>query len=178
MDSSTWTTVEHIFRDLLIFVAVMTALLIALVVIVSYMPDDNPLKRVFSALSYRVGATAALGALALPSPWNRSRGSGKFTISGHRSYYFGIGIRSSAIFALSRPFFRPSRGPGWTSDRDWNVRRDLVLMSFRLEQQIYLSETGDANEVALAKHFASRDEAEKFASRLGRKNHPKWQAVL
>ena len=66
MDSSTWTTVEHIFRDLLIFVAVMTALLIALIVIVSYMPDDNPLKRVFSALSYRVGATAALAALALP----------------------------------------------------------------------------------------------------------------
>ena len=66
MDPSTWTTVEHIFRDLLIFVAVMTALLIALVVIVSYMPDDNPLRRVFSALSYRVGATAALGALALP----------------------------------------------------------------------------------------------------------------
>ena len=66
MDPSTWTTVEYIFRDLLIFVAVMTALLIALVVIVSYMPDDNPLRRVFSALSYRVGATAALGALALP----------------------------------------------------------------------------------------------------------------
>ena len=66
MDSSTWTTIEHIFRDLLIFVAVMTALLIALVVIVSYMPDDNPLKRVFSALSYRVGASAALG--ASPSP--------------------------------------------------------------------------------------------------------------
>ena len=66
MDSSTWATVEHIFRDLLIFVAVMTALLIALIVIVSYMPDDNPLKRVFSALSYRVGATAAVGALALP----------------------------------------------------------------------------------------------------------------
>ena len=66
MDPSTWTTVEYIFRDLLIFVAVMTALLVALVVIVSYMPDDNPLRRVFSALSYRVGATAALGALALP----------------------------------------------------------------------------------------------------------------
>jgi hypothetical protein len=66
MDASGWTTVEHIFRDLLIFVAVMTALLIALVVIVSLLPDGNPLKRVFSALSYRVGATAALGALALP----------------------------------------------------------------------------------------------------------------
>jgi hypothetical protein len=57
-----------------------------------------------------------------------------------------------------------------TSDWTW------VLMSFRLEQQIYLSESGDTNEVALAKHFASRAEAEKFASRLGRKNHPKWQA--
>jgi hypothetical protein len=44
----------------------MTALLIALIVIVSYMPDDNPLRRMFSALSYRVGATAALGALAFP----------------------------------------------------------------------------------------------------------------
>ncbi len=66
MDASGWTTVEHVFRDLLIFVAVMTALLIALVVIVSLLPDGNPLKRVFSALSYRVGATAAVGALALP----------------------------------------------------------------------------------------------------------------
>jgi hypothetical protein len=66
MDTSTWVTVEHVFRDLLIFVAVMTALLMALVVIVSLLPRDNPLKRVLSALSYRVGATAAVGALALP----------------------------------------------------------------------------------------------------------------
>lgn len=54
---------------------------------------------------------------------------------------------------------------GWT----W------VLMRFRLEQQIYLSEKGDTNEVALAKHFASRSEAEKFASRL---KHTKWKARL
>lgn len=66
MEANGWTTVEHIFRDLLIFVAVMTALLIVLIVIVSLLPERNPLKRVFSALSYRVGATAALGALALP----------------------------------------------------------------------------------------------------------------
>jgi hypothetical protein len=66
MDASGWTTVEHIFRDLLIFVAAMTAILVLLVVIVSLLPETNPLKRVFSALSYRVGATAALGALALP----------------------------------------------------------------------------------------------------------------
>ena len=66
MDPHTWTTIEEIFRDLLIFVAVMTALLIALIVIVSFLPPDNPLKRVLSALSYRVGATAAVGALAIP----------------------------------------------------------------------------------------------------------------
>lgn len=66
MDASSWVSIEHIFRDLLVFVAVMTALLIGLLVIVSLLPDNNPLKRIFSALSYRVGATAALGALALP----------------------------------------------------------------------------------------------------------------
>jgi hypothetical protein len=56
----------ELVRDLLIFVAVMFALLIALIIIVSKMPDDNPLKRVLSALSYRVGATVAAGALAIP----------------------------------------------------------------------------------------------------------------
>ena len=30
------------------------------------MPDDNPLKRILSALSWRVGATFAAGALAIP----------------------------------------------------------------------------------------------------------------
>jgi hypothetical protein len=67
-----WTTMElltaitEIIRDLLIFVAVMTALLIALIVIVSKMPDSNPLKRLLVALTYRVGATAAAGAAAIP----------------------------------------------------------------------------------------------------------------
>ncbi len=60
------SALEGIFRDLLIFVAVMTALLIVLVVIVSLLPADNPLKRLLTALSYRVGATAAAGALAIP----------------------------------------------------------------------------------------------------------------
>jgi len=53
------SAIEEIVRDLLVFVAVMTALLIALVVIVSRLPDTNPLKRLLTALSYRVGATAA-----------------------------------------------------------------------------------------------------------------------
>jgi len=66
MDTSTWATIEEIFRDLLIFVAFMTLLLVALVVIVSMLPPDNPLKRTLTALSYRVGATAAAGALAIP----------------------------------------------------------------------------------------------------------------
>jgi hypothetical protein len=60
------STIAEIIRDLLIFVVAMTALLIALIVVVSKMPDDNPLKRILSALSYRVGATVAAGAVAIP----------------------------------------------------------------------------------------------------------------
>jgi hypothetical protein len=60
------STVADIVRDLLIFVVVMTALLIVLVIAVSRMPDDNPLKRILTALSYRLGATAAAGAVAIP----------------------------------------------------------------------------------------------------------------
>lgn len=60
------SSIAEIVRDLLIFIAVMTALLIAFVGIVSRMPDTNPLKRVLSALSYRLGATIAAGAVAIP----------------------------------------------------------------------------------------------------------------
>jgi hypothetical protein len=60
------SSIAEIVRDLLIFIAVMTALLIAFVVIVSKMPETNPLKRVLSALSYRLGATIAAGAVAIP----------------------------------------------------------------------------------------------------------------
>jgi hypothetical protein len=60
------STVADIIRDLLIFVVAMTALLVVLIVVVSRMPDDNPLKRILSALSYRIGATAAAGAVAIP----------------------------------------------------------------------------------------------------------------
>jgi hypothetical protein len=60
------STIAEIIRDLLIFVAVMTGLLVALVVAVSKMPDSNPLKRLLTALAYRVGATAAAGAVAIP----------------------------------------------------------------------------------------------------------------
>src|ERR1700688_2325182 len=58
--------IVEIIRDLLIFIVAMFALLIALIVIVSKMPDDNPLKRILSALAYRVGATAVAGVVAIP----------------------------------------------------------------------------------------------------------------
>ena len=60
------SAVAEIIRDLLIFVVAMTALLIILVVVVSKMPDTNPLKRLLTALTYRVGATVAAGAVAIP----------------------------------------------------------------------------------------------------------------
>jgi hypothetical protein len=60
------STIAEIIRDLLIFVAVMTGMLIVLIVAVSKMPDGNPLKRLLTALTWRVGATAAAGALAIP----------------------------------------------------------------------------------------------------------------
>ena len=58
--------IGEIIRDLLIFVAVMFALSIVLLVVVSKMPNDNPLKRIMTALSYRVGATLAAGVVAIP----------------------------------------------------------------------------------------------------------------
>jgi hypothetical protein len=60
------STAAEIIRDLLIFVGVIAALLIALVVVVSKLPDTNPLKRLLTALCYRLGATLAAGAIAIP----------------------------------------------------------------------------------------------------------------
>jgi hypothetical protein len=60
------STIAEIIRDLLIFVGVITALLIVLIVVVSKMPNTNPLKRVLTALCYRLGATLAAGAVAIP----------------------------------------------------------------------------------------------------------------
>ena len=58
--------IVELIRDLFIFVVAMFALLILLLVIVSRMPDDNPLKRLLSAFSYRLAATVAAGAIAIP----------------------------------------------------------------------------------------------------------------
>ena len=56
----------ELIRDLLIFIAVMFALCIVLIVVISMLPNDNPLKRILTALSYRVGATLAAGMIAVP----------------------------------------------------------------------------------------------------------------
>jgi membrane protein implicated in regulation of membrane protease activity len=63
----TLSGIEAIIRDLLIFVVAMSALLVGFLVTVSRMPDDNPLKRIMIALSYRIGATAAAGMIAIPA---------------------------------------------------------------------------------------------------------------
>jgi hypothetical protein len=60
------STIAEIIRDLLIFVGVIAALLGALVVVVSKMPNTNPLKRILTALCYRLAATLAAGAVAIP----------------------------------------------------------------------------------------------------------------
>jgi hypothetical protein len=56
----------ELIRDLLIFIAVMFALCIVLMVVISMLPNDNPLKRILTALSYRIGATLAAGMIAVP----------------------------------------------------------------------------------------------------------------
>ena len=56
----------ELIRDLLIFIAVIFALCIVLIVVVSMLPDDNPLKRILTALSYRIAATLAVGMIAVP----------------------------------------------------------------------------------------------------------------
>jgi hypothetical protein len=65
------STVAEIIRDLLIFVGVIAALLIALIVVVAKLPDTNPLKRLLTALCYRLGATLAAGAIAIPISMRR-----------------------------------------------------------------------------------------------------------
>jgi hypothetical protein len=58
--------IASIFLYLLIFTAVMFALLIVLIVVISTMPDNNPLKRILTAMSYRVAATFGMTAVAIP----------------------------------------------------------------------------------------------------------------
>jgi hypothetical protein len=56
----------EVIRDLLIFVGAMAVLLVVLVVVISRLHAENPVKRMLTLLSYRVGATLAAGVVALP----------------------------------------------------------------------------------------------------------------
>jgi hypothetical protein len=56
----------EIIRDLLIFIGAMFAICIALIIVVSRLPDENPLKRLLNALTYRAGATLLAGVMAVP----------------------------------------------------------------------------------------------------------------
>jgi hypothetical protein len=67
MHGSNLLAVEEIIRDLLIFIAVMAAILAALVVVISRLSAENPLKRVLVALCYRIGATLVAGVVAIPT---------------------------------------------------------------------------------------------------------------
>ena len=60
------SAITDLIKDLLVFVGVIFVLLIILMVVISRMPDDNPLKRIFNALAYRLGATMGVGVLAVP----------------------------------------------------------------------------------------------------------------
>lgn len=60
------STLAEVLRDIFIVLGVMAALLVVLIVIITKMRADNPLKRLLKALSYRMGATIAAGALAIP----------------------------------------------------------------------------------------------------------------
>jgi hypothetical protein len=66
VSNDTLHTLEAILRDLLIFAGAMAVLFVVLIIAISFLPPTNPLKRVLTSLSYRVGATAAVGALAVP----------------------------------------------------------------------------------------------------------------
>jgi hypothetical protein len=60
------SAVTQIVGDLLIFVGAMAVLLVVLIVVVSRLPADNPLKRVLVALCFRVAATLGAGVIAIP----------------------------------------------------------------------------------------------------------------
>jgi hypothetical protein len=56
----------EIIRDLLVFIGAMFAMCIVLIFVMSKLPDENPLKRLLNALTYRVGATLLAGVVAVP----------------------------------------------------------------------------------------------------------------
>ncbi|HTZ69370.1 MAG TPA: hypothetical protein VMB71_01865 [Acetobacteraceae bacterium] len=91
----------EIVRDLLIFVVVMFVLLVGLVFAISRLPQGNPLKRILTALSYRMGATFGAGLLAVPIE----------PIPGLDALY-DIGVPIALIYFWYTFFRDLRRGPG------------------------------------------------------------------
>lgn len=60
------SALAEMIRGLLIFVGAMAVLLAALVIVISQLQSDNPLRRMLTALSYRVAASLVAGLIALP----------------------------------------------------------------------------------------------------------------
>lgn len=60
------SALAQIIGYLLIFVGAMAVLLVVLIVVVSRLPSDNPLKRVLVALCFRLAATLGAGIVAIP----------------------------------------------------------------------------------------------------------------
>jgi len=58
--------IADIIKYLLIFVAVMFALLIVLIFVIAKLPDGHPLKRLMTELCWRIGVTFGVSALAIP----------------------------------------------------------------------------------------------------------------
>lgn len=58
--------VAAIVKYLLLFIGAMAVLLVVLVVVVSRLSADNPLKRVLVMLCYRIAATLGAGIIAVP----------------------------------------------------------------------------------------------------------------
>jgi hypothetical protein len=58
--------IGQIVRDLLIFVGVCLALLVALLIVVARMPRDNPLRQLLGELCRHLAVTLAAGAVAIP----------------------------------------------------------------------------------------------------------------
>jgi hypothetical protein len=57
---------ETVIRDVLIFIAVLTALLVALLIAAARLPSGNPLRRVLGALCLRLAAMIGAGLVAIP----------------------------------------------------------------------------------------------------------------
>lgn len=60
------SNIAEIIQDVLVFTAVMTGLLVVFIIAVSMMPRENPLKRLLTGLTYRLGATVLAGLVAIP----------------------------------------------------------------------------------------------------------------